>query len=184
MRLLLAALLFVPLAPAHQPAAVEDEFFVENPTISYAVNGRFETGDEVFTVHLDYDRGFAIPFELLIEKRASNQDHRPMYAVVGPGLPAPSEEVRALLPGEVPEGAGVFLDRNDDPERLVIFESVMRRFYWSSDTTALVLDPGEHEVWVWSPEGTTGDFVLGLGVEEDFSEGFGGLFADWSTYAY
>lgn len=184
MRLLLPLLLLVPLAPAHQPAAVEDDFEVANPYISYAVNGRFATGEEVFTIHLDYDRGFALPFELLVEKRAGKRDHRPMYAVVGPGLPAPAEDVVALLPREVPAGAGVFVDRNDDPERLVIFESVMRRFYWSSDTTALVLEPGAYEVWVWSPEGTTGDFVLGLGVEEDFSEGFGGLFAEWSTYAY
>lgn len=184
MRLLLPALLLVPLAPAHQPARVEDEFEVANPYISYAVNGSFSTGDEVFTVHLDYDRGFAVPFELLVEKRAANRDHRPRYAVVGPGLPKPAEAVRALLPRALPDGAGVFVDPNDDPERLVIFESVMRRFYWSSDTTALVLDPGAYEVWVWSPEGTTGDFVLGLGVEEDFSEGFGGLFAHWATYAY
>lgn len=177
-------LLLVPLAPAHQPAEVVSDFDVPNPTISYAVNGRFTTGDEVFTLHMEMERGFALPFELLIEKRSSNEDHRPMYAVVGPGLPPPTDELRALLPRELPDGVGVFIDRNDDPERLVIFESVMRRYYWSSDTTALALDPGAHEVWVWSPEGTTGDFVIGLGVEEDFSEGTGGLFANWRTYAY
>lgn len=184
MRFFFTLLLVVPLVSAHQPAAVESDFYVENPYISYAVNGTFVTGDEVFTVQLDLDRAFALPFELLIEKKPSNKDHRPMYAVVGPGLPPPSAELAAMLPLEVPEGAGVFIDRNDDPERLVIFESVMRRFYWSSDTTALALDPGHHEVWVWSPDGTTGDVVIGLGVEEDFSEGFGGLFADWSIYAY
>ncbi len=43
---------------------------------------------------------------------------------------------------------------------------------------------GDFEVWVWSPDGATGDFVLGFGVEEDFSNGFGGLFEDWSIYAY
>jgi hypothetical protein len=177
-------LLLVPLAPAHQPAELESDFDVPNPYISYAVNGRFSTGDEVFTLHLELDRGFALPFELLVEKRSSNEAHRPMYAVVGPGLPPPSDELRALLPRELPEGVGVFIDKNDDAERLVIFESVMRRYYWSSDTTALALDPGAHEVWVWSPEGTTGDFVIGLGVEEDFSEGTGGLFASWRTYAY
>lgn len=177
-------LLLVALAQAHQPALVETEFDVANPYISYAVNGRFETGDEWFVIHLEYDRGFALPFELLTEKRAAYRDHRPMFAVVGPGLPAPTDDDLAVLPGAPAEGLGVFVDRNDDPERLVIFESVMRRFYWSSDTTALALQPGTYEVWVWSPDHTTGDFVLGLGVEEDFSEGFGGLFADWSTYAW
>lgn len=179
-----ALLLLLPLASAHQPSTVETVFEVPDPTISYAVNGSFETGEEVFEVHLEFASPFALPFELLVEKRAAMADHRPMYAVVGPGLPAPTEEEQALLPYPVEAGEGIFLDRNDDPERLVIFESVMRRFYWSSDTTALVLGAGHYEVWVWSPEHTTGDFVLGLGVEEDFSEGFGGLFADWSTYAW
>lgn len=182
MRWFLLAL--IPLLEAHQPVAVESEFDVEDPYISYAVNGRFETGDERFTIRLTFDRSFALPFELLTEKRSGLADHRPMFAVIGPGLPAPSAEDLAILPDEPAAGLGVFIDRNDDAERLVIFESVMRRFYWSTDTTALALDPGEYEVWVWSPEGTTGDFALGLGVEEDFSEGFGGLFADWGTYAY
>lgn len=174
----------LPAALAHQPAAVETELDIADPYISYAVNGTFAEGDEVYRVHLAYDRGFALPFELLVEKRAGNEEFRPMYAVVGPGLPAPTEDELALLPEALPDGAGVFLDANDDPERLVVFESVMRRVYWSTEATALVLQPGEYEVWVWSPDGATGDFVLGFGVEEDFSGGFGGLFEEWGTYAY
>lgn len=179
-----ALLLLVLLAAGHQPAQVETEFDVPKPKISYAINGRFETGDEVFVAHLTYDAPFALPFELLTEKRRAYAEFRPRYVVVGPGLPAPDDELRALLPREVPEGAGVFADLNDDAERLVIFEGVMRRFYYSSDTTALVLGAGDHEVWIWSPDGDAGDFVLGMGVEEDFSDGYGGLFAEWSTYAY
>lgn len=183
MRWFLLALL--PFASAHQPAEVgTTDFDVANPYISYAVNGDFHEGDEVFTLHMSFDKGFALPFELLTEKRAGLEEHRPMYAVVGPNLPEATDDERDLLPKEVPAGMGIFLDKNDDEERLVIFESVMRRFYWSSEATALVLDPGDYEVWVWSPNHTTGDFVIGLGVEEDFSEGFGGLFEDWSTYAY
>lgn len=75
-----ALLLLVPLASAHQPSEIGTEFDVENPYISYAVNGTFEAGDEVLTVHLSYDRGFALPFELLTEKRAGLEDFRPMYA--------------------------------------------------------------------------------------------------------
>lgn len=179
-----AVLLLVLLASGHQPAQVQTDFDVPKPKISYAIHGRFETGDEVFVAHLSYDAPFALPFELLTEKRRAYAEFRPRYAVVGPGLPAPDETTRALLPSEVPEGAGVFVDLNDAPERLVIFEGFMRRFYYSSDTTALALGAGDHEVWVWSPDGDPGDFVLGLGVEEDFSGGYGALFADWSTYAY
>ncbi len=182
MRWLLFALL--PLAWGHQPARLVTDYDVENPYISYAVNGSFVTGDETFVVHLTYDRGFALPLELLTEKRRGLEGHRPMYAVVGPGLPPPTAEELAMLPAALDDGQGVFVDRNADAERLVVFESVMRRYYWSTGATALALDPGDYQVWVWSPEGTTGDFVLGLGVEEDFSGGFGGLFEDWGIYAY
>ena len=179
-----ALLLLVALATAHQPAAVQQDLEVADPYISYAVNGTFVTGREVYTVRLAYERGFALPFELLVEKRSGNEAFRPMYAVVGPGLPAATEEERRLLPKAIPDGAGLYLDRNEDAQRLVVFESVMRRVYWSTEAVALALPPGDFEVWVWSPEGDAGDFVLGFGVEEDFSNGFGGLFSEWSTYAY
>ena len=105
-----------------------------------------------------------------------------LYRVIP--ISAPTEEELALLPKEVPPGAGVYVERNDAADRLVIFESVMRRFYWSSEAIALALPPGDFEVWIWSPQKTTGDFVFGFGVEEDFSNGFGEVFEDWGTYAY
>lgn len=177
-------LFLLPTAAAHQPSLMQQELDVANPYISCAVNGTFASGQEVYTVRLAYERAFALPFELLVEKRSGNQDFRPMYAVVGPGLPQATEEERSLLPRELPDGVGLYLDLNDDEDRRVVFESVMRRVYWSTESVALALPPGAFEVWVWSPDGATGDFVLGFGVEEDFSNGFGGLFADWSAYAY
>lgn len=182
-----AGLLFVllPVASAHQPSAGGgEEFVVPDPYISYAYNATFTTGDEVLIVELTYDRGFSLPFELLVEDRAATKDFRPRYAVVGPGLPAPTDDERALLPEEVPDGAGVYVDLNDDEPRESIFEGVMRRVYFTTGPVALLLQPGEYEVWIWSPEGDAGDIVLGFGVEEDFSGGFGGVFEDWSTYAY
>ena len=89
------------------------------------------------------------------------------------------------LPRAPPAGAGVFLELDDDPERLVIFESFMRRMFWSTGPMALALDAGDFEIWIWSPDGTPGKFVFGMGVEEDFSGGgWGRVFDDWSTYNY
>ncbi len=181
----IALLLVLPLARAHQPAAGEGtEFVAEDPYISYAYNATFSTGEEVFRLELSYDRGFSLPFELLVEDRTENLEFRPMYAVVGPGLPTPTVDELAVLPEALPEGAGAYVDLNDDDPRSSIFEGVMRRVYLTSRPVALLLQPGDYEVWVWSPEVDAGDVVLGFGVEEDFSGGFGGLFADWSTYAY
>ncbi len=175
----------ISTAAAHQPATSDNfEFDVAKPKISWALVGSFDAGDEVFTVYLDYDEPFALPFEMLTEHRTKFADFRPAYAIVGPGFPAPSDADIAFLPRELPADAGVFIERNDG-EREAIFESVMRRAYYSSGAIALPLLAGKYEVWVWSPDGDTGDFTLGLGVEEDFSDGgFDKLAANWSDYAY
>ena len=171
---------------AHIPLVAELELDVSSPEISHAIYGTLEgRDDEVFVFRLRFEEPFALPFELLVPRRGALEDHRPVYAVVGPGLPEPTEEERALLPRPVPDGMGVFVERNDRPERLVIFESFTRRAFWTSGPVALALDAGDNEIWVFSPEGTAGDFVMGFGVEEDFGDvGCGGIVGDWSEYAY
>lgn len=171
---------------AHVPRVAAAELDVESPTVSHAIYGTLD-GDEaqVFVTRLAFEDPFALPFEILVPRRDALAEHRPMFAVVGPGLPAPTPAELALLPRPLPAGAGVFLERNDAPERPVIFESFTRRAFWTSGPVALALRAGEHEVWVFSPDGTAGDFVLGFGVEEDFAdEGCGELTRNWSTYAY
>jgi hypothetical protein len=179
------ALLLLSPAQAHRPDLLQTSYEVEDPTVSWVLAAEFEEGDEVFTLLLDYDEPFGAPFELLIPLRDSLAEHRPAYAIVGPGLPEPSEELRALLPYEVPDGEGVFVDWNDDPERYVYFERVMRRTYWSSGTVAVALGAGLNQVWIWSPDGTTGAFQFGFGVEENFGDGaWGPLFANWGNFAW
>ena len=135
--LAVGALLGVSVAGAHQAVTVSDTVLIDDPDISHAVYGSFDTGDEVFTIQLPFSEPFALPFEILVEHFEGKDDHRPHYAVVGPGLPAPTPEEEALLPKPLPAGAGVFLEKNDAPEREVIFESVMRRTYWSSGPVGL-----------------------------------------------
>lgn len=170
---------------AHVPLIAGELVEIEQPDISHALYGTIVAPDDVFVLRLAYDEPFALPFEILVPRRKELEDHRPAFAVVGPGLPPPLPEQADLLPRPIPAGQGVFLEANDAAERLLIFESFTRRVFWSSGPIALALPAGEFEVWIFSPEGTTGDFVLGFGVEEDFSSaGCGGLFEDWSTYAY
>lgn len=183
-RALLLVLLILP-AEAHRPEALDTTFEVDDPTISWTLTGAFETGDEVYTLVLDYEQPFAAPFELFVPAKRSLADHRPAYAIVGPGLPVPSAEEQELLPYELPDGQGAYIDWNDDPERFVYFEGVMRRTLWSSGTIALALPAGESQVWIWSPEGTTGDFQFAFGVEENFEEGaWGPLFQNWGDFAW
>lgn len=185
----LAALLLLGVSRvghAHIPLVAELELDVEAPEISHAIYGTLSgRDDEVFVFRLRFEEPFALPFEVLVPRRRALEDHRPVYAVVGPGLPEPTEAERALLPRPLPEGMGVFVEPNDRAEREIIFESFTRRAFWTSGPVALALEAGEHEVWVFSPSGTDGDFVLGFGVEEDFGDvGCGGIVDGWSEYAY
>lgn len=179
-------LLMVPLAAAHRPQTAEEVVEIAMPTISHAISGTFETGVEVFTVVLEYDEPFAMPMEILIPVRGDLELHRPAYAVVGPGLPEPTEEERAWLPFEVEDGLGVFIERNGDDPRDVYFETVMRRTMWTSGSHAIHLpSAGTYEVWIWSPNLTTGDFQYAFGVEEDFSGGaWGPIFSNWGDFAW
>lgn len=168
-RVLLAVLLLSP-AHAHSPTDLSASTVIDDSTTSYAIYGHFETGDELFKVLLDFPTDFAAPFEVLVPHRSKWKDHRPVYAVVGPGLPTATDDELAFLPETPPDGWGVYVDRNDETERYVIFESFLRGMYWSSRPTALPLLAGEVEIWIWSPEGSTGEVVMAFGVEESFGE--------------
>jgi hypothetical protein len=159
-------LLFSLAASGHTPGDLEEEVRLATLEQSWALYGGFEKGDETYVIEIDLEEGIGIPLEILVPEKEENKDHRPMFAVVGPGLAEPTEEERALLPYEVPEGMGVFLERHNREERAEFYEAFTRTHYWTSEAVALQLDPGTHEIWIFSPEGTTGDFTLGLGVEE------------------
>lgn len=184
-RALLVAVAFgATLAVAHAPVrlAADELFVVGDPTISVAAFGVFETGHEVFVLRLTYEERFGAPVELLVPHTGALAEHRPAWALVAPGLPRPSPEELAALPRPLPDGMGAIVDLNDAPEREVIFESVMRRSYWTSRPLAVVFAQGENELWVWPPKGTTGKFGLGFGVEE--GGGYMAAFKDWAFYAY
>ena len=158
-------------AQAHQPTSTDGDITIDNPAISWAVEGELDDADHVTTVSFDMPTDFALPFELLVPHRGKYEDFRPAYAVIAAGLPAPSEAELALLPKALPDGYGAYVDLNDDAARYVVFEDVLRRVYWSTGPVALPVRAGPVEVWVWSPTGQTGPYTLAFGVEEDFSGG-------------
>lgn len=172
---------------SHQPATLDDVREIDNPTISHALYGELSEAQPVLKVTMEFEQPFALPFELLVPHKAEWQNFRPLMAVVAPGLPAANERELDLLREagiEIPDGSGVYVDLNDDPDRLVIFESFTRRVFWSTGPVALAVGAGTTEIFIWSPDGETGSVTVGFGVEEDFSDGFGKVFADWSRYAY
>ena len=172
------------VAEAHTPGKLlsDEPFVVEHAEDSYGLFGVFTTGDERFVVRLTHAERFAAPVEIFVPHRDELRDHRPAYAVVGPGLPAPNADELAALPAPLPDGWGAVVELNQATPRAVLFESIMRRFYWSSEPLAIVFPTGDSEIWIWSPARTTGKIGLGFGVEE--GGGYLATLADWSLYAY
>jgi len=177
----------VPFASAHRPEPAEERLEIEKPLVSHVVGGEFVTGIEVYTVVLEYEQPFAMPMELMVPWDKDLIDHRPAYAIVGPGLPEPTPEEVDFLPAEVPDGYGVIIEYNDHEEREIYFERVMRRTLRTSGSLAIHLpSAGTFEIWIWSPNFTVGEFWYGFGVEEDFSGGdaWGPIFTDWGIFAW
>lgn len=169
-RLLWMAVLLLPTARAHMPETLGPDVTVPDTRFSYAYMGEFATGEEVFVLRLPFAEDFASPYELLVPHRDRYREFRPMYALVAPGLPEATAEEEALLPLPIPEGYGLYLDLNDDPERVVIFESFFRDAYWSTGPVALITHAGEAQLWIWSPQGEPGEVVMAFGLEEGFGE--------------
>jgi len=89
----------------------------------------------------------------------------PWFAVVGPGLPLPEEE----LPFEIPEGYGAVVVKhsgsNDTLEQFC--EPVGGKYYYLGpifDET--VSEPGTYYVYYWDPEQRRGDYIASIGFKE------------------
>jgi hypothetical protein len=160
-----------------------ESFMVDDPLVSAALYGEFKRADDFFEVQLQPDTPVALPVEILVPQRDPLRGHRPLFAIVAEGLPEVTEAQQRLLPRELPAGAGVLLGSYEPGEREVIFESFTRRVFWTNGVTAYVLPAGDVRIWIWSPDGTLGRFVLGFGVEEG-GQDFGDLIDNWSSYAY
>jgi hypothetical protein len=162
---------------AHQPSGFDAQRSVtlEDPAVSYALYGEIKDGGDDFEI--------ALPLEVLVPRRDELAEHRPIFAIVGPGLPPPTEPERALLPRAVPAGMGVIVGSAGPDYRESIFESFTRRVFWTNGVTAYVIPAGDVQIWVWAPRRTTGKFVIGIGVEEAGID-MGNVLENWGTYAY
>ncbi len=181
----LSALSSERTAYAHQPVVFEagKVLPIEDPILSFAVYGEFKDPRDVFEATMLLTRPLAVPVEVLVPRRDGLDNHRPIFAIVGAGLPEPTAGERALLPRPLPPGAGVIIGAGGETDREVIFESFTRRIFWTNGVTAYVLPAGQVSIWVFSPGGTLGKFVLGFGVEEG-SQDLGYILSNWGDFAY
>ena len=96
------------------------------------------------------------------------KDFLPSFAVVGPGLAIPEEQ----LPFTMPEGYGAVVVKNTLPgkSRNTFFEPFTSKNYYRGPSYNQTLStPGTWYVYFWDPAGKVGDYVAVFGFTEQFS---------------
>lgn len=168
---LLPVALAAALAPlrggAHVPYLEETDFSIARPFLnadvsqSIAVYAWLDSPGDV-DVYLCWvtepTRLFA---EILVPVCEAYRDFYPSFAVLGPDLPAPS----IPLAGRYRVAPVVWQGANETRE--TFFEPFGGKHYYQGpgfdrDVSA----PGLYAILVWDPQGSRGDYVLPIGLEE------------------
>jgi hypothetical protein len=168
--LLFLVALIVSLVPAlaHQPFFEEKDFTAENPaqiqdpTISTAMYATLETPNDVDYYSFNGSAGQSILLSITIPQIPGQENFTPTMALMGPGLP-PGD-----LPPQVvkPQGSGVLIlpsPANATP----FFEPFSRTSYWTRQEQYVTLPAnGSYSVAVWDDEGQVGRYVFVIGDRE------------------
>jgi hypothetical protein len=146
----------------------QNPIVLAKPTVSYAVYMRLDHSGDVDYVSFKVDGPMKVKASLLVPQRPEFLDYYPVFAVVGPGLPAPEIEV----PFEMPAGCGaVVLKSEPQTERGKFYEPFsMTRYYRGFKVFEQeVTEPGTYYIVVWHPAGEYGDYVVIYGEKESFT---------------
>ena len=185
--LLITGLCVFPLpAAAHMPS-IERRDFTENRP--FKVKGTIEKGQAIYAYlqsgsDVDVYR-FIVTREEISKKDGVHLRIRanmpackgaaeflPWLAVVGPGLPAPTEEI----PFTLREGYGAVVVKNTEPgkEKKFFYEQYSKKSYYIMDNYEYTItEPGTWYVYYWDPYGQGGDYVAVWGIKDVFGPGDG-----------
>jgi len=95
------------------------------------------------------------------------QDFVPWFALVGPNLPLPDEE----LPFDLPEGYGAIIKENVEPgtQRETFYEPFGGKSYYYGPILDMdISETGTYYIYCWDPHSQGGDYVLVIGKGEFF----------------
>ena len=103
---------------------------------------------------LDYSAAaFALPFEILVPVDADFERHRPMFAVVGPGLPPPTDEVVGYESLSSGDKVYVVTYVHTYPEPIDTYPRVYwsGRWYYNVNGDFVFWSPAYGWVYYWGP---------------------------------
>lgn len=92
---------------------------------------------------------------------------RPTFAVIGPGLPEPTQ----AIPFEIPDGYGAIVVEPGPPESWNEFYEPFggKSYYDGPNFDQEISTTGQWYLVYWDPAGVGGDYVGAVGYEETFS---------------
>ncbi len=162
-------------ATAHVPYIEKKDFSEEHPFIvndsienSKAVYAWFDTGTDVDVYAFQVTKPVRVYAQALVIACPSLANLLPWFAVVGPGLPVPDEELLFNLP----DGYGAIVVKNKNPgePRDTFYEPFSAKTYYDGPTfDEEVSTPGQWNIYYWDPYHVGGDYVAILGYKERFS---------------
>ncbi|GIK71422.1 MAG: hypothetical protein BroJett021_04100 [Chloroflexota bacterium] len=169
----LMAVLFVFLTPraaeAHQPYFEDEDwtpanaYRVKDPTVSTALYATLDRRDDVDYVRFTGRAGQSILIGLTIPQIEGQENFTPIFALIGPGLPATRLPARV----EAPPDVGARILRAAPGEPTSFFEPFSRTRYWERQEDRFVLPAdGEYLVAVWNEAGQVGRYTLVVGDRE------------------
>ena len=164
-----AGLLIAGSAWAHVPYLEDEDFTVADPfrcpaaKQSIAVYAWLEDYGDVDYYTVTVKKTLTFFADVIVPAFDVYADFRPSFALIGPGLPSPTEP----LPGKLARNWGAILlhDEGIDP-RPTFFEPFGNKSYYQGPQLELKLKPGTYVLIYWDPRGETGDYVAAIGKYE------------------
>lgn len=158
---------------AHVPYLEREDYSPEQPQYlgdveqSKALYSWLESDEDVdyFWFAISGPTGFFA--EVIVPVCLEYETFLPSYALIGHGLPEPSE----TLPISLPPGYGAIVVPNLKPgePRDTFFEPFGGKSYFEGIVHEEIIDTmGLWAIIVWDPRGEWGDYVLSVGLEERF----------------
>lgn len=177
---LLTAIALLPLhtALAHLPFLERQDYTTEQPARitdiaqSLAYYSWLQNGDDVDVYTFDLLEPTRLKIEFLVPACFSYFRFYPRLAVIGPELPAPTEELAMVLPVTLPPGYGALaLFHPEVPvrERPIMYEPFGGKWYFEGpEIDQVISTPGTWYIVVWDDLGNGGDYVMAPGYVEGF----------------
>ncbi len=176
--------LFSPLIVfAHQPfletessfSSVADGIFlgstqISDPTSSsQAVYGQLSTVGELDSYVFVPEQDATIPLEILVPVSPRNSQFKPDIYLIARNISDENSLDMEILPIAIPEGyGGIKLSNNH--ENGFWYEPFSFERYWVGDKKEITVEAKQNYfIIVYEPNSQIGDYVIGVGTVEDFS---------------